>query len=148
MLKEELINKANAILNETKNEQEKYHEERIVIFKLMENLDNKFNEELLESILMIYEKNKKVDEENIRLKIVDVLKKNIQVQEIRKDDEKSSSRITLFRIQDKNNNCYTFFTRENAKSFIKEHSEQFGSDTLIQIIENENIDLEKIISNI
>ena len=148
MLKEELIKKANAILNETKNKQEKYHEERIVIFKLIENLDTEFNKELLENILMIYDKNKTIDEENIRLKIVDVLKKNIQVQEIRKDDEKSSSRITLFRIKDKNNNCYTFFTRENAKRYIKENEEQFECDTVIQIIENENIDLEKIINNI
>ncbi len=58
MNKEELINKANEVLNNTKKAQEEYHEERITIFKLLEN-PTEFNLEILESIIKIYEKNEK-----------------------------------------------------------------------------------------
>lgn len=58
MNKEELINKANAILTDTKKAQEKYHEERITIFKLLEN-PTEFNLDILEKVIKIYEKNKK-----------------------------------------------------------------------------------------
>lgn len=56
MSKEELVNKANDILNNTKKAQEKYHEERIAIFKLLEN-PTEFNLDILEKIIKIYEKN-------------------------------------------------------------------------------------------
>lgn len=56
MSKDELINKANEILNNTKKVQEEYHEERIAIFKLLEN-PTEFNLEILERIIKIYEKN-------------------------------------------------------------------------------------------
>lgn len=56
MNKEELMNKANEILNNTRKEQGKYHEERIAIFKLLEN-PTEFNLEILENIIKIYEKN-------------------------------------------------------------------------------------------
>lgn len=56
MSKEELMNKANEILNNTRKSQEKYHEERIAIFKLLEN-PTEFNLEILEKVIKIYEKN-------------------------------------------------------------------------------------------
>lgn len=57
MNKEELILKANKILEDTKKRQKEYSEERIVIFKLLDNLDTEFHVELLERIIRIIEKN-------------------------------------------------------------------------------------------
>ena len=80
MEKQKLLNLANKVIEETKKEQEKYHEERLSIFKLVNNSHNDFNLEILDSILKIYEKNKnKID-----------LSKKLVKREFRKEDLKHS----------------------------------------------------------
>lgn len=136
MEKQKLLNLANKVIEETKKEQEKYHEERLSIFKLVNNLDNNFNLELLDNILKIYEKNKnKID-----------LIKTLEKRKFRKEDLKQSEKIILFMIQDKENKIYTFFTRESARDFITDNAILFEADTEIKPVENTNIDLERIIN--
>lgn len=138
MEKQKLLNLANKVIEETKKEQEKYHEERLSIFKLVNNLDNNFNLELLDNILKIYEKNKnKID-----------LIKTLEKRKFRKEDLKQSEKIILFMIQDKENKIYTFFTRESARDFITDNAILFEADTEIKPVENTNIDLERIINNL
>lgn len=138
MEKQKLLNLANKVIEETKKEQEKYHEERLSIFKLVNNLDNNFNLELLDNILKIYAKNKnKID-----------LIKTLEKRKFRKEDLKQSEKIILFMIQDKENKIYTFFTRESARDFITDNAILFEADTEIKPVENTNIDLERIINNL
>lgn len=138
MEKQKLLNLANKVIEETKKEQEKYHEERLSIFKLVNNLDNNFNLEILDNILKIYEKNKnKID-----------LIKTLEKRKFRKEDLKQSEKIILFMIQDKENKIYTFFTRESARDFITDNAILFEADTEIKPVENTNIDLERIINNL
>lgn len=135
MEKEKIVKKANEIMEETKNEQQKYHEERLTIFKLMTNIDDNFNLEILENLIKIYEKNKNKIE----------LKEIIGHRDFRKQDIKKSKKILLFKIIDQKKNIYTFFTRENAKKYIQDNKNLFDENPKIQPIENTNMDLEKII---
>ena len=62
-MREELLRKANEILEKTKNEQEKYEAERKVIYWLMEHVsDGDIN--MLEYMEKLYEKISKVEKEN------------------------------------------------------------------------------------
>lgn len=145
MEKINLISKGTKILEETKNQQEKYHKERVAIFKLIEHIDDKFNEEILECIVSMYNKNKELEH---KAKCYDILKEDLINIEIRKIDKIGKDVITIFEIEDRNNKKYTFFNRNNAKAYIANNSEKFEKNTDIQIIENNNIDLNKIIKSI
>ena len=62
-MKEELLKKANEILEKTKNEQEKYEAERKIIYWLMEHVsDEDIN--MLEYMERLYEKISKIEKEN------------------------------------------------------------------------------------
>ena len=55
--------------------------------------------------------------------------------------EENEENIYLFKIVDKSNNSYVFFTRENARNFIKAHQENFDENAEIQVDSNINVDL-------
>lgn len=145
MEKTNLTSKGTKILNETKNQQEKYHKERVAIFKLIEHLDDEFNEEILDCIVTLYNKNKELEH---KAKCYDILKDDLKHIEIRKNDKIGKDVITLFEIEDKNNKKYTFFNRNNAKAYITNNSDEFEENTDIKLIENNNIDLNQIIKSI
>lgn len=147
MSKDEIIDKANEILDETKKEQNKYHEERVVIFKLLEDVENEVNVEILKNIVKIFEKNKAIQIKNEKyeeLKL-EVLASNIKNQKVRQED-KNTNGIVLFLIEDKYKNRYSFFTRKNAQEFINKHNDSFDEKVKIKIIKNDNIDIENLIS--
>ena len=58
-LKTDIIEKANDIIDITKNNQEKYNDERNLIFNLLKRSDDKEIIDILESVIKIFEKNKK-----------------------------------------------------------------------------------------
>ena len=60
-------------------------------------------------------------------------------------NEENDENIYLFKIVDKNNNSYVFFTRENARNFIKEHQEIFEGEIEIQVDNNINVDLKELL---
>ena len=139
-MKEELLKKANEILEKTKNEQEKYEAERKIIYWLMEHVsDEDIN--MLEYMERLYEKISKIEKENEQYIQVKGYIKKLKNQHMRKNEEN----IYLFKIVDKNNNSYVFFTRENARNFIKEHQEIFEGEIEIQVDNNINVDLKELL---
>ena len=143
-MKEELLKKANEILEKTKNEQEKYEAERKIIYWLMEHVsDEDIN--MLEYMERLYEKISKIEKENEQYIQVKGYIKKLKNQHMRKN-EGNDENIYLFKIVDKNNNSYVFFTRENARNFIKEHQEIFEGEIEIQVDNNKNVMMLKNIS--
>lgn len=142
-MKEELLKKANEILEKTKNEQEKYEAERKIIYWLMEYVsDEDIN--MLEYMERLYEKISKIEKENEQYIQVKEYIKKLKNQHMRKCEENNEN-IYLFKIVDKNNNSYVFFTRENARNFIKEHQEIFEGEIEIQVDNNINVDLKELL---
>ncbi len=142
-MKEELLKKANEILEKTKNEQEKYEAERKIIYWLMEHVsDEDIN--MLEYMERLYEKISKIEKENEQYIQVKGYIKKLKNQHMRKN-EGNDENIYLFKIVDKNNNSYVFFTRENARNFIKEHQEIFEGEIEIQVDNNINVDLKELL---
>ena len=142
-MKEELLKKANEILEKTKNEQEKYEAERKIIYWLMEHVsDEDIN--MLEYMERLYEKISKIEKENEQYIQVKGYIKKLKNQHMRKNEE-TDENIYLFKIVDKNNNSYVFFTRENARNFIKEHQEIFEGEIEIQVDNNINVDLKELL---
>ena len=142
-MKEELLKKANEILEKTKNEQEKYEAERKIIYWLMEHVsDEDIN--MLEYMERLYEKISKIEKENEQYIQVKGYIKKLKNQHMRKNEGKHEN-IYLFKIVDKNNNSYVFFTRENARNFIKEHQEIFEGEIEIQVDNNINVDLKELL---
>ena len=142
-MKEELLKKANEILEKTKNEQEKYEAERKVIYWLMEHVtDEDIN--ILEYMERIYEKNSKVEKENEQYIRVKEYIEKLKNQHMRKS-EGNENNLYLFKITDKLNNSYVFFTRENARNFIQKHQENFEENTEIQVDNNINVDLKELL---
>ena len=138
-----LIEKANEILEKTKNEQEKYEAERKIIYWLMEHVsDEDIN--MLEYMERLYEKISKIEKENEQYIQVKGYIKKLKNQHMRKN-EGNDENIYLFKIVDKNNNSYVFFTRENARNFIKEHQEIFEGEIEIQVDNNINVDLKELL---
>ena len=142
-MKEELLKKANEILEKTKNEQEKYEAERKIIYWLMEHVTDE-DIHILEYMEILYEKISKVEKENEQYIRVKEYIEKLKNQHMRKSEENQYN-IYLFKIIDKNNNSYVFFTRENARNFIKEHQENFESETEIQVDSNVNVDLKELL---
>lgn len=142
-MKEELLKKANEILEKTKNEQEKYEAERKIIYWLMEHVsDEDIN--MLEYMERLYEKISKIEKENEQYIQVKGYIKKLKNQHMRKNEENDEN-IYLFKIVDKNNNSYVFFTRENARNFIKEYQEIFEGEIEIQVDNNINVDLKELL---
>ncbi len=142
-MKEELLKKANEILEKTKNEQEKYEAERKIIYWLMEHVSNE-DINMLEYMERLYEKISKIEKENEQYIQVKGYIKKLKNQHMRKN-EGNDENIYLFKIVDKNNNSYVFFTRENARNFIKEHQEIFEGEIEIQVDNNINVDLKELL---
>lgn len=142
-MKEELLKKANEILEKTKNEKEKYEAERKVIYWLMEHVDDE-DINVLEYMEKLYEKISKVEKENEKYIQVKEYIEKLKDQHMRKS-EKNEDNVYLFKIVDKNDNSYVFFTRENARNFIKEHQESFEEETQIQVDNNINVDLKELL---
>ena len=142
-MKEELLKKANEILEKTKNEKEKYEAERKVIYWLMEHVDDE-DINVLEYMEKLYEKISKGEKENEKYIQVKEYIEKLKDQHMRKS-EKSEDNVYLFKIVDKNDNSYVFFTRENARNFIKEHQENFEEETQIQVDNNINVDLKELL---
>lgn len=149
MLKEDIIKKANEIIDVTKNNQEKYHNERILIFDLLKKSNNEENIEMLENVIKIFEKNQKVEHENKKYRKLELesLEESIKSQKIRQEDG-TIGKIVLFVIEDDERNQYSFFTRENAQNYIDNHKEKFNKNTIIKVTKNENIDIENLILKI
>lgn len=142
---EELKRKANKLLDDTVNFKNKYLEERKLLYFFLESKEE--NEELLEYMLKIFNRIIELEKEqefyeNLKTKLYELVK-----QEIRKRDSNNNEKIHLFEIKDKNEKIYTFFNRENAKSFIKDHKSEFDSFE-IEVVENNNVDLQDIVNSI
>ena len=85
-MKEELLKKANEILEKTKNEQEKYEAERKIIYWLMEHVsDEDIN--MLEYMERLYEKISKIEKENEQYIQVKGYIKKLKNQHMRKNEE-------------------------------------------------------------
>ena len=67
MIKREIINKANKILEDTVRQKQEYHEERLIIFKLLRNQTQE-NLEMLELVIQMFDKNERIriETKNIR----------------------------------------------------------------------------------
>lgn len=145
-MNDNLKQKANEILSATAKEQKKYSNERKLLFFLLETI-KEGNNESLQQMLDIFCRVIKLEVENEDYQKLKLNFNKIVEQQIRKGDSNNKERITLFKITSKNNEEYTFFTRESAKNYIESNAENF-ENTEIEVIKNNNIDLENLISNI
>ena len=142
MSKNVIIEKANLILEETKEEKEEYINERQIIFKLLEKSDEEENLIMLENIERIYEKYRMLEKYNN----IEIILEEIKKQHIRKND-KDESVTQLFCVEDKNKKTYTFFSRKNARDYINANADKFDT-TEINVIANNNVDLEILIKSL
>ena len=145
-MSENLKQKANEILDATVKEKTKYKNERKLLFFLLEHIHEE-NDESLQQMLDIFSRVIKLEGESESYRNIKCIFNEIVEQHTRKEDGKNKERITLFKIKDKNNEEYTFFTRNNAKTYMENNPEKF-ENVKIEVIKNNNIDLENLISSI
>ena len=141
-----LKQKANEILSATVKEQKKYSNERKLLFFLLENA-KEGNSENLQEMIDIFLKIIKLEGESEVYQKLKLSFNELIEQKIRKEDSNGKQRITLFKIRNKDNEEYTFFTRENAKRYIENNAGDF-ENTEIEVVKNNNIDLENLINSI
>lgn len=139
-----LEQKANEILSATVKEQKKYSNERKLLFSLLE-CAKAGNSENLQEMIEIFCRVIKLEEESENYQKLKLTLNEIAEQKIRKEDSKV--RINLFKITNKANEEYTFFTRKSANDYIESNVADFEK-TEIEVVKNNNIDLENLINNI
>lgn len=122
MEKEEIIAKAHKVIQETSNEQERYKEERRIIFNLLNDL-NDLNIENLENMVNLYEKTLTLEKESNKYNEIKVLLNELSEQEIRKTDD--NRMMHMFILTDKSGMEYSFFTRESANNYKEDNKEKF-----------------------
>lgn len=143
MEKTETIKKANDLLERTKNNIEKYEEERKILFNYIEKSE-KIDYDTLEIYLNLFEQYLNLQEyfaKNDELK--NILKElaNQQNRKYEKDDN-----IKIFKVLDNTNTEYTFLSRKSMNEFMQNNKEKFDFDTQIELVKNTNIDVEKILN--
>ena len=110
-----LKQKANEILSATVKEQKKYSNERKLLFYLLENA-KEGNSENLQEMTDIFCRIIRLEKESEIYQKLKLSLGEIVEQKTRKEDGNSKERINLFKITNKDNTEYTFFTRESAKN--------------------------------
>lgn len=143
---ENLKQKANELLDATAKEQEKYSNERILLYSILENSKDNNNKDL-QQMLEIFSRLIVLESESEAYKNLKASLIKIDGQKTRKTDNTDTERLELFKVIDKNNEEYTFFSRDSAKKYMEKHLDLFENEE-IQITRNNNMDLEKIIRNI
>lgn len=146
--KENLKEKANNILEITGNEQDKYAEERKLIFSIMENIKNEHDILILDKIINMFTRIVNLENEKNSYNTIMLILKEWTKQHVRKFDDDQNSEINLFLIKDKSDNSYTFFSRESLKNFVINDSNNFETEPEIHVIKNNNIDLEELINKL
>lgn len=142
MEKEEIIKRANDLLEKTKNNIEKYQEERKTLFNYMEKIDE-INIDVLEKYLNLFEKYFYLQENIIKVDELKEIIKELANQQNRKYE--NNDKIKVFKLVDKNGKEYTFLSRKNMSDYLKQNQEKFDYDVQIELKENTNIDLERIL---
>lgn len=143
MEKEEVIKKANYLLEKTKNNIDKYEKERKNIFNYIEKTE-KIDYKLLENYSNLFEQYLNLQEYFSKN---DELKKKLRElanQQNRKSEK--NDRLKIFKVLDKENTEYTFLSRKSMNEFMQKNKEKFDFDTQIELIDNTNIDLENILN--
>ena len=143
MEKEDVIKKANNLLERTKNNIDKYEQERKILFNYIEETE-KIDYKLLENYLNIFEQYLNLQEyfsknDELKEKI-----KELANQQNRKSEK--NDRLKIFKVLDKENTEYTFLSRKSMNEFMQKNKEKFDFDTQIELIDNTNIDLENILN--
>lgn len=148
-IKQELEKEANQILEKTAKEQERYKNERILLFSIMENLNSRNDVKIFEQIIKSFNRVLELEEEIRKYNNIILELQKIAEEQIRKEDmQKINGRINLFEVKDISGETYTFFSRKNANEYIKINNDKFNKGANIVIIKNNNIDLEKLIDKI
>lgn len=143
MEKDEIIAKAHKVFQETSNEQEKYKEERRIIFNLLKDL-NDLNIESLENMVNLYEKKLALEKESNKYNEIKALLNEFKEQETRKTDD--NQMMHLFLLTDKTRKKYSFFTRKSANNFKVNNKEKFDENVDIKVDHIRNVDLERLIN--
>ena len=143
MEKEDVIKKANNLLERTKNNIDKYEQERKILFNYIEETE-KIDYKLLENYLNLFEQYLNLQEyfsknDELKEKI-----KELANQQNRKSEK--NNRLKIFKVLDKENTEYTFLSRKSMNEFMQKNKEKFDFDTQIELIDNTNIDLESILN--
>lgn len=141
----------NTTLEKTKKEQEKYKNERSILFRMLQEIKKEELEkiekveEIVERVIKLEEEKEKQEEKQkeIKLEIKKIEKEQVRAY----DSKKNKIKLPLFLVRDKKGKEYTFFIRENAKQYIKDNIE-FDGNIKIEVIENNNVDIENIINKI
>ena len=146
MIKEEIIKRANNFLEETKNLQQEFQEERNLIFELLNDIKDS-NLEMLNKVVKICEKSVYINKENKSYKEFKLLKKKVERQKIRRTDETIVEKLVIFCVKDKKGEQHKFLTRENLEKYIETNKENFSNDIEIELGVNEYLDLEQLLKD-
>ena len=142
MEKEEVIKEANNLLERTKNNIERYEEERKILFNYIEKTE-KIDYKLLENYLNLFEQYLNLQEYFAKNDELKSILKELANQQNRKYE--NDDRLKIFKILDNENKEYLFLSRKSMNEFMQANREKFDFDTPIELIDNTNIDLEIIL---
>lgn len=139
----EIIKRANNLLERTKNNIEKYEEERKILFNYTENIEE-INCHSLEKYLNLFEQYLNLQENLSKKDELKEIIKELANQQNRKYE--NDDKIKEFKVVDKSGKEYTFLSRKSMSEFLASNQEKFDYDVQIELKENTNIDLEKILN--
>lgn len=143
MEKNELINHANNLLERTKNNIEKYKEERKILFNYIERPEE-IDFYSLENYLNVFQEYLNIQEYLSKVEELKEIIIELANQQNRKNE--NNERIKVFKVLDKQGKEYMFLSRIRMNDFMQKNQELFDLDVQIELVENTNIDLEKILN--
>ena len=143
MEKNELINHANNLLERTKNNIEKYKEERKILFNYIER-PGEIDFYSLENYLNVFQEYLNIQEYLSKVEELKEIIIELANQQNRKNE--NNERIKVFKVLDKQGKEYMFLSRIRMNDFMQKNQELFDLDVQIELVENTNIDLEKILN--
>lgn len=148
MNREEIREKAKKLLGNASIDVLSDDEKTIKILKDIinsNNEDTKFNEETLKCIERYILAKQKMQTNEKNNEFMHNLAEELRSQKVRKDDDVLLN-IPLFKITTKDNNKeYYFITRKNAQKFADANKKYIKNSEVMQIEENKNLELEKLI---
>ena len=143
MEKEALIKQVNNLLERTKNNIEKYQEERKILFNYSESIEDS-NFHTVQNYVNLFDEYLNLQDHFSNIDELKNIIKEMENQQNRKSEK--NDRLKIFKTLDKHGNEYTFLSRKSMNKFMQENKEKFDFDTQIELIDNTNIDLENILN--
>lgn len=147
MDKEKIIENANRLLKKYNIDDFK---DEVHTFELLNrivkgNVDETVNENTIKDIEIYLDS--KIMTKNIYrdYQFLSELADDLELQKIRKSDY-DDFKVVIFKVQDINNNEYTFLTRKYLKKYVKLHNNIFNNPTIMELEFHGNPELSRLLT--